>query len=217
MRMCALYWKAATVDLRHPIHAVVPTLDGPVLEVLARTTRPLTGREVHGLARRGSPNGIRLALARLAEHGIVYAEQRSTAVYYTANREHLAWPAVETLTNLRRTLFQRLRTELESWDCPPIHASLFGTAARGDGDATSDIDILLVRPDDVSEDDPPWAEQVDRLRHCVVSWTGNRCHAFQVDRQRLAEHMRANDPLIDSWLRDAITLAGPDLRHWSSR
>jgi predicted nucleotidyltransferase len=210
---CAEYWKDATVDIKHPIHAVVPTLDGPVLEVLARTTRPLTGREVHRLARRGSPNGIRLALARLAEQGVVYAEQRSTAVYYTANRDHLAWPAVETLTSLRRTLLERLRAELESWQPAAIHASLFGSAARGDGDAASDIDLLLVRPDEVAEDESPWAEQVDRLRHHVSIWTGNRCQAFQLDRQRLAEHVRANDPLIESWLRDAIPLAGSDLRN----
>jgi predicted nucleotidyltransferase len=202
-----------SVDLKNPIHAVVPTLDGPVLEVLARITRPLSGREVHRLARRGSPNGIRLALARLAEQGVVNAEQRSTAVYYTANRDHLAWPAVETLTSVRRTLLERLRAELKSWQPAAIHASLFGSAARGDGDAASDIDLLLVRPDEIAEDDSPCAEQVDRLRHHVVSWTGNRCHAFQVDRERLVEHVQANDPLIDSWLRDAITLAGPDLRH----
>ncbi len=201
------------MDITHPIHAVVPTLDGPVLEVLAHTTRPLTGREVHRLARRGSPNGIRLALARLTEQGVVYAEQRSTAVFYTANRDHLAWPAVETLTSLRRTLLQRLRKELESWQPAPIHASLFGSAARGDGDAASDIDLLLIRPDKVAEEDPPWAEQVDRLRHHVAIWTGNRCQAFQLDRQRLAEHVQAQDPLIDSWLRDAIPLAGSQLRN----
>jgi predicted nucleotidyltransferase len=200
------------VDLTHPIQAIIPTLDGPVLEVLARTTRPMTGREVHRLAGRGSANGVRLALTRLAEQGVVHAEQRSTATYYSANRDHLAWPAVETLTSLRRTLLEQLRAELESWQCAVVHASLFGSAARGDGDARSDIDLLLVRPDDIEEDALPWAEQVDRLRRHVGIWTGNRCHAFQVDRARLAEHVEAGDPLIDSWLSDAITLAGPDLR-----
>jgi predicted nucleotidyltransferase len=201
------------VDLTHPIHVLVPTLDGPVLEVLARTTRPLTGREVQRLARKGSPSGVRLALSRLTDQGIVHAEHRSTAVFYVANRDHLAWPAVETLTNLRRALLQRLRTELESWHPTPNHASLFGSAARGDGDASSDIDILLIRPDELAEDDSPWADQVDRLRHHVVIWTGNRCQAFELDRHRLAEHVQAHDPLIDAWLRDAIPLAGPDLRN----
>jgi hypothetical protein len=201
------------MDIRHPIRAIIPTLDGPVLEVLARTTRPLTGREIQRLAGRGSPNGIRLALVRLSEQGVVYAEQRTTAVYYTANRDHLAWPAVETLTGLRRTLLEQLRTELESWQQTAIHASLFGSAAREDGDATSDIDLLLVRPDDVAEDEGPWADQVDQLRHHVSIWTGNRCHVFQLDRQRLAEHVQAKDPLIESWLRDAIPLAGSHLRN----
>src|SRR6266508_1038245 len=65
------------VDVAHPIRAVVPTLDGPVLEVLARTTRPLTGREIHRLAETGSPNGVRLALTRLSGQGLVHAEERA--------------------------------------------------------------------------------------------------------------------------------------------
>jgi len=200
------------VDVAHPIRAVVPTLDGPVLEVLARTTRPLTGREVHRLAGTGSPNGVRLALARLAEQGLVHAEERAKAVFYLVNRGHLAWPAVEILAGLRRTLLDRLRAEFGSWPCKPVHASLFGSAARGDGDASSDIDVLLVRPDGVGEDESPWADQVDRLRGQVQAWTGNHCQPFQVDLPRLIEHLRARDALVEAWLRDAVTLAGPDLR-----
>ncbi|MFN3007547.1 nucleotidyltransferase domain-containing protein [Mycolicibacterium wolinskyi] len=190
---------------------MVSTLDGPVLEVLSRTTRSLTGREVHRLTGTGSPNGVRLALARLTEQGVVHAEQRSNAVFYSANREHLTWPAVQCLTALRSTLIRSLGDELTSWQCPPAHASLFGSAARGDGDATSDIDILLIRPDDVPNEDPLWDKQVDDLRERVWKWTGNRCHAFELDRHRLAEHVVAKDPLVDALLRDAIDLAGRDL------
>lgn len=199
------------MDVAHPIRAVVPTLDGPVLEVLARTTRPLSGREVHRLAGAGSPSGIRLALLRLVDQGMVLGEERAQAVFYTANRQHLAWPAVATLTSLRATLLDRLRVELGGWTLPPMHASLFGSTARGDGGPESDIDLLLLVPDGVAEDEPPWADQVDRLREQVRAWTGNNCQAFQVDRARLAEHVRAADPLVDELRRDAITLAGQDL------
>lgn len=72
--------------------------------------------------------------------------------------------------------------------------------------------MLLVRPDDVSEDESPWADNVDRARHQVEAWTGNRCQVFQVDLPRLAEHVRVGDPLVGEWLRDAITLVEPDLR-----
>jgi hypothetical protein len=200
------------VDVAHPIRAVAPTLDGPVLEVLARTSLPLTGREIHRLAGTGSPNGVRLALGRLAEQGLVHTEERAKAVFYAGNRDHVAWPAVELLAALRRTFLDRLRAGFRPWRPKPVHASLFGSAARGDGDAASDIDLLLIRPDEVSEDDSPWADHVDRIRQQVQAWAGNRCQVFQLDLPRLAEHLRAGDPLVGQWLRDAVTLVEPDLR-----
>lgn len=200
------------MDVAHPIRAVVPTLEGPVLEVLARTTRPLTGLEVHRLAGTGSPNGVRLALARLTGQGILLAEERAAAVFYVGNRDHLAWPAVELLAGLRGRLLEGLRSELRGWRLRPVHASLFGSVARGDGDAESDIDVLLIRPEGVAEDESPWADQVDRIREHVNAWTGNDCQVFQLDLVRLEEYVRAQDHLIADWLRDGITMAGPDLR-----
>lgn len=200
------------MDLSHPIRVVSPTLDGPVLEALAGTTRRLTGREVHRLTGIGSPTGVRLVLVRLVGQGIVYAEEHETAIFYIANRDHLAWPAIELLVGLRRLLIDRLRTSLDAWRPRPVHASLFGSMARGDGSVGSDIDLLLVMPDGTDEDESPWADQVDRIRYDVEAWTGNHCQAFQIDQDRLAEHVRALDPLVEEWRRDAITLVGPDVR-----
>ncbi|SEF13594.1 Nucleotidyltransferase domain-containing protein [Jiangella alba] len=128
-----------------------------------------------------------------------------------ANRDHLAWPAVEILTSLRRTLLARLRAEFETWRPRPSHASLFGSTARGDGDADSDIDILVIQPD--LNDSEAWLEQVDQLRQRVEEWTGNRCQIFSLGRGRLAEHITVRDPLVDEWLRDTVRLAGDDLDH----
>lgn len=200
------------MDVAHPIRSVVPTLDGPILEVLARTTQPLTGREVHRLAGIGSQTGIRLALTRLVHQGLVISDERSQAIFYQANRNHIAWPVVLELTGLRRSLVERLRGLIGSWTVPPVHASLLGSAARADGDAGSDIDILLVRPTSAAEDEPPWAEQVDTLRSGVQSWTGNHCQVFQLDLPRLREHVDSQDPLVDEWRRDAIRITGDDLR-----
>ncbi|MGH8827849.1 MAG: nucleotidyltransferase domain-containing protein, partial [Jiangellaceae bacterium] len=179
--------------------------------VLARTTRPMSGGEVHRLAGTGSANGVRLALARLVRQGVVNAEQRAAAVFYEANRSHLAWPAVEILAGLRRTMLERLREELQSWQVPPIHASLFGSAARGDGGTDADIDILLIRPGGVDDENPSWAEQIDRLHQHVEAWTGNHCQLFQVDLDRIAQDRSANDSIVDKWRRDSIALAGQDL------
>lgn len=199
------------MDVAHPIRSVVPTLDGPVLEVLARTSQALSGREVHMLAAVGSPTGVRRVLSRLVDQGLVSADERPAATYYRANRKHLAWPAVEALADLRNRLLNRLRRDVRSWHVPPVHASLFGSTARGDGDVHSDIDVLVIRPAGVNEDDSPWAEQVDRLRARVREWTGNRCQPLQVDLERLTEYVRAGDALVDEWRRDAINIFGDDL------
>lgn len=62
------------------------------------------------------------------------------------------------------------------WQLPPVAAALYGSAARHDGDAASDIDILLVRPASLgSRERELWNDQVHWLRGLVQRWTGNRC------------------------------------------
>ncbi|HEX2755892.1 MAG TPA: nucleotidyltransferase domain-containing protein, partial [Candidatus Limnocylindrales bacterium] len=134
------------------------------------------------------------------------------ATLYVANRSHLAWPMLEALVGLRSGLLGRIREVVAGWEVAPLHVSLFGSAARRDGGAESDIDMLIVRPDDVAEGDETWETQIDTLRDQVVAWTGNRCQAFDIGRARLREHLAAHDPLVENWLRDEVLLAGEPLR-----
>lgn len=196
------------MDVSRPSAAVVPTLDGPVLQVLARTRAALTGRQVHALAAAGSEAGVRKVLARLVRHGIVRATEAGRAMLYTANRDHIAWPAVQLLAELRTELLDRFQSELRSWTVPPVTAALFGSAARGDGDPDSDIDLLLVRPD---SNDETWAEQVDTIREHVRAWTGNRCQVYDINVAELGEHARSAEPIIASWSTDAVLLHGDPL------
>ncbi|MBA3877784.1 MAG: hypothetical protein C0498_12835 [Anaerolinea sp.] len=200
------------MDVSHPIRGIIPTLDAPVLEALAATTRRLSGREVHRLAGAGSVRGVQLVLARLVAQGLVSAEEHAGATLYAANRAHLAWPALEALVNLRRHLLERIRETVAGWAIAPLHVSLFGSAARRDGDSRSDIDLLVVRSDAVTEGGEAWEAQLDALRDAVAAWTGNRCQAFAIDRARLAAHVAAGDPLVESWLHDGVLLTGEPLR-----
>jgi hypothetical protein len=195
------------MDVAHPIRTVVPSLEGPILQVLAGAIRPLTGREIQRSAGIGSPSGVRQALERLVAQGLVRAVAQAPAIFYTANREHLAWPAVEALAGLRRATLASVQHELESWQVRPVHASAFGSLARGEGGAESDIELLLVRPDDLDATEPAWGSQVERLCRGVLAWTGNRCLPVGVGRAQLA-----GDPRVESWLRDSITLIGLPLR-----
>ncbi len=201
------------MNLSSPLSAFSPPTTARALEVLAGTTRPLTGREIHRIAGQGGVASVWRTLGRLTEQGIVSADHRGTAIYYTANRDHLAWPAIEAMVRLRSRLIARLAETIGEWAIQPAHASLFGSTARGEGDAGSDIDLLLVRPDGLSQDDKEaWDKQVSEIRRAVTSWTGNNCQTFEVDRARLLEHVAARDPLVDAWLRDGVELRGAPLR-----
>jgi hypothetical protein len=83
-----------------------------VLSVLAGTTKPLTGRHVASMARRGSNRGVRLALNRVAEHGLVDTVDAPPAVLYTLNREHIAAPVALALVDLGRALLGRLHAAI---------------------------------------------------------------------------------------------------------
>jgi len=201
------------VDLGHPISSIAPRLVARVLEVLSGTTRPLAGREIGRIIGEGSANGVWKSLNRLEEQGVVLADHRPRATYYVANREHIAWPAIETLTWLRGELTARLASEVERWKIAALHASIFGSTARGDADQSSDVDLLLVRPDNLNDADAEtWDAQVSALRDAVRRWTGNRCQTFVVDASRLGEHVRALDPLVRAWLDDEILLSGTPIR-----
>jgi predicted nucleotidyltransferase len=200
------------MDLGRPYTVICPTLDGPVLDVLAHTTRPLTGREIARLASRGSERGVRLVLHRLVAQGLVTAREAGSASLFVLNREHVAAGIVENLVRLRAELIERIRGEVEGWSSRPVHVSVFGSTARADGHVKSDIDLLIVRPENLAEDDPQWREQLHRLAERIERWSGNHASLHEVSPKGLKAALRRGEPVIASLRDDAsIVLAGPEI------
>lgn len=197
------------VDLSRPWAPIRSPIDMEVLRVLRGTTRPLTGRDVARLVRVGSQPTVNASLRRLSDEGLMHLEEAGNAYLYTFNREHLAAPAVELLADVRAELERRLRDEIAGWKIAPVHLSVFGSAARGDGDTQSDIDLFVVRPPRVAEDDAPWRAQLDTLSDHVHAWTGNHVGLSEVSAADLRRLRRQRPPVVDELRRDAITLAGP--------
>jgi predicted nucleotidyltransferase/DNA-binding transcriptional ArsR family regulator len=198
------------MDLSRPWAPIRSPIDMEVLRVLRRTTRPLTGREVARLVRAGSQPTANASLRRLSDEGLVRVEEAGNAYLYTLNREHLAAPAVELLADVWTELERRLRDEVAGWQVAPVHVSIFGSAARGDGDTASDIDIFVIRPRDVPDDDPEWRGQLDQLSDHVLAWTGNHVGLSEVSEADVRRLRRERPPVVAELSREAITIAGPE-------
>jgi len=197
------------MDLSNPLAVVTPTLDAAVLQALAATTGWATGANVHRLAGTGSDDGVRRVLGRLVDQGIVLDDQHSHATLYLLNRDHVAADAIITLTRLRGLIIDRIKGALESWSPVPVHASLFGSFARTEATADSDIDLLVVTE---PNSDPDMAtEAVDQLATDIRKWTGNNAQIVDRNPDELAAMIASHDPLVASWRADHIDLTGARL------
>jgi predicted nucleotidyltransferase len=196
------------MDVSRPISAVAPSLEGEVLQTLAGTRMGMTGRQVALLTGRKSHSGVLDALHRLADQGLVKRVELNRAFLFSLNREHLAADAVLELAGLRAELLARLRREIEGWEIAPIHASLFGSTARGDGDSHSDIDLFVVRPEGILDEDPVWRTQLDGLAAKIERWTGNRASMSDIAEGEIPRLSAERPPIVEALSSEAVHLAG---------
>ena len=194
--------------LDHPMQSIIPSAHGAVLTVLARTSEPLTGRRIAALTRPAfSQSRVNRVLGELARDGVADVDDRPPARYYRLNREHVAAPGILALATMWQTLLERIQASLTKWPAQPVATWLFGSAARAEADATSDVDILVVRQDDQSEDET-WHKQLDDLADQVRRWSGNASELLVLTESELQVAVHRGDRLIDDLRRDAIHLAG---------
>jgi predicted transcriptional regulator len=192
------------MELSRPLSTVTPTLDGDVLAVLARHDATFTTGQLHRVLTQHSEEGIRRVLQRLTKQGVVQSDRVGNAFTYRLNFDHLAAEHIIGLARLQETLLNRLEDRLASWAVPPIYAAVFGSAARGSMTVDSDLDLLLVRPDDAPAD--LWDGQVDQLVSDITRWVGNDARSLQFTTGELAA--RRDEPVLHSVLSEGLTVAG---------
>lgn len=211
--LCPKYWTYgslvghnALVDVSRPYRIFESGVDAEVLRVLGGTHAPMNGREVARLVRSGSRMTALRSLTRLAELGVVDVAEAGRALMYTLNRDHLAAPAIEMLVSMRRRMVDALVAEVVNLDPSPVSVTLFGSAARGDGDRQSDIDLLIVRGPGGSED--TWEAQIDALSRSVARMTGNSASVHDIGPDELDHLAREGASLIEEIEQDSVLLFG---------
>ena len=193
---------AVDVDLSAPITDVIPGHRGVVLAVLLRLREPVTGREL--AAQAGVPPATaRRIIDDLAEAGLVDLRPAGRAIGVRLNRQHLAVPALEQLAAMRALLIERLRASISAWCFPAAAAWMFGSAARGDGDRHSDIDLVVVA---LGEKSDAWETQTGDLASLIRTSTGNDVQVLDYSKREFRKLVSVANPLIRSLREDGVEL-----------
>jgi predicted nucleotidyltransferase/biotin operon repressor len=199
------------MDVSKPYTAISPSVDAIVLIVLAGSSLPRSGREIARRTGR-SKTGVQHVLERLVDHGIVERLSTGNAQLYSLNRDHLLAGAVGQMANAHTELILRLRDAIGSWVIPAVHVSLFGSAARGDGNTRSDIDLMIVAPANLDPESDSWRAQIDALAENIHRWTGNNAGIVEISKSDLPRLAEEEPPILTELRRDAIDIAGEPIR-----
>lgn len=198
------------MDFRRAVEAIVPDAQGRILATLARTTEDLS------LSTLAELSGVSLAhvarvIPRLVELGVVERREVPPAVLVRLNREHLAARAVLTLSDLHHAFLEELRTSAQRLEPAPANVTLFGSFARGDDDARSDVDVVVVRRASTDEDDPAWAESLAGWEAHVRRVSGNSVNRIEISEDEAAKLARSRRPLWKAIRSEGVVLHGSPL------
>jgi hypothetical protein len=198
------------MDLGSPYRDVLSGSRGRLLAVLTQLAVPVTVRAL-ATAADVSPQGALDVVNDLVEAGILRSTIAGRARMVELNREHLTVGAIVGLFGVRGVLVDRLRGELGGW--PSLAGAwLFGSAARGDGDRSSDIDLLLVAK--TSTDDAGWVHATGLLLGQVRGWTGNDAQLVEHTLATFSALVRRKNALIAVVRAEGVALTKSTSALW---
>ena len=194
------------MNTAEPSDIVLPRATAAVFRVLVGADTSFSIRQLARLAGVSAPRAVEI-VNRASERGLVLVQQGGRSRMCRFNKEHLAAGAIIELVTIRERMFRAIEDEIALWSIQPLHVSLFGSAARGEGDTHSDLDLLLVRPKNESEEN--WETQKYTSGIRLKSKIGNPVSWFDISVAELKAAVRASEPILSEWKKDSIRLAGP--------
>lgn len=197
------------MDVVHPVEAIIPGSQGRILAVLAETSAELNLRTIARLS------GVSLAQASrvlpvLVDLGIVERREAPPSALFHFVPEHVASRAITALARTRQSIFDEVGGA-GAFDPPPVSVIVFGSFARGDATVDSDIDVVLVRPKVVDEEDRTWRQGVDAWREQTRRVSGNRVDVLEVSEEDIGGRLRSRKPLWADIRRGGIVVHGRSL------
>lgn len=182
-----------------PFGGLLPGARGAVLAALLRTGAPMTGRQVYGVVRdQCSLWSVQQALASLVDLGVVTSRDVGRAIVHAINEDHYAIQPLRVLLDPFAALQEAVRGAVGS----SVEAVvLFGSVARGEATADSDVDLVVLAG-------PDWDGRSE-LEDVVRARLGNDCDVLVFTPEEFSRLAASRDePVLAEILADGVVLVG---------
>jgi UTP:GlnB (protein PII) uridylyltransferase len=147
----------------------------------------------------------------LVELGVVERHEAPPSALFRRVPDNIASRSITSLTLAHPTVLAEMGSTAARIGAPPVSVVVFGSFARGEADSRSDIDLLVVRPRRVDEEEPAWRHDLDDWAGQVGRLTGNQTEMLEVGEAELARLLRGRKPLWADIQRDGILVFGSPL------
>lgn len=203
------------MDFIHPLQTMVPGVQGRILAVLAETTAELNLRTIASIANVSEAQASRV-LPGLVAVGVVQRREAPPSALFRLVRDHIAAGPILALSRSRDGMIHEMRRIAEGLPVSPASVIIFGSFARGEADAESDIDTLLVRPSGVGESDEAWAASVQQWMDRVGGVSGNRVEVLEANEDEVPARLDRGGSVWQDIERDGLIIHGISLDEYRS-
>jgi predicted nucleotidyltransferase len=197
------------MDFSRNLSALFPGAHSIVLQELLRTPKQVTGRQLAmQLVDRLGKSRVSEVMQDLVRQGLVEREILGAAHLYSINKKHLCYELLNSLTQPVDLLLDLVTKQIGRWSPKPIAVVLFGSIAKGTAKPDSDIDLLIVRPRTVSEDDDAWQDQLFRLTLAVQKATGSELNYLDYSQAELTRMAKSGARLAKELSQSGLVAFG---------
>ena len=166
------------MDYSRPVEAVIPGATGRLLATLARVEAELPLSTLASIAGVGRTRASGI-IGELSELGIVERREIGRTVMVSLARHSAAGEVIDRLAHLGSEVIARLRSLATELEPAPETLLVFGSFARGEADANSDLDVLAVRSP--AADPEKWAAALSGFAEQAQELAGNRVQVLDYD------------------------------------
>lgn len=195
--------------LSNPLNALFPGAHGQIISQLLREPEPQSGRAIAmKLGTSVGKSRVIEVLSDLAQLGIVDREIVGSSHLFSINSDHICYQSLKALVNPLPALTKHIKRIISGFQSVPIAVVIFGSVAKGSSQIGSDLDLLVVRPNQTDPEDPAWESQTLELVVRLERLTGYPVQLVEYSEREFQSLVDRGSRLVSELSETGMVISG---------